>query len=68
MAKNTNIDLERRQRGLEAIKLQEVEDNPFTPDEIEMFERFEQEGWSEKRCRKYIFQQLGVRSKANLTA
>lgn len=68
MAKNTNIDLERRQRGLEAIKLQEVEDNPFTPDEIEMFERFEQEGWSEKRCREYIFQQLGVRSKANLTA
>lgn len=40
----------------------------MTKNDIEMFEMFEQEGWSEKRRREYIVQQLGVTSKASLAA
>lgn len=44
-----------RQKLLEAIRLQEIESNSLTPDEIEMFEMFEREGWSDEQCREYIF-------------
>ena len=43
-----------RQRRLEAMKLQEIEGNPLTPDEIAMFEMFERERWPDERCRAYI--------------
>ena len=59
---------ERRQRGLEAIKLQEIEGNPFTPEEIEMFEMFAREGWSEERCRDFILKQIEERSAIDIAA
>jgi hypothetical protein len=46
-----------RSRWLEAVKLQEVEGNSLTPDEIAMFEMFERERWSHERCIDYILAQ-----------
>jgi hypothetical protein len=43
-----------RQRRLEAMRLQEIEGNPLTPEEIRMFEMFEREAWPHEKCRKYI--------------
>ena len=39
---------------LEAMKLQAIEGNPLDAEDIEMFEMFEREGWSDERCRAYI--------------
>ena len=68
MERNICKQAERQHRLLEAITLHAIEGNPLTKNDIEMFEMFEQEGWSEKRCREYIVQQLGVTSKASLAA
>jgi hypothetical protein len=43
-----------RRRRLEAMKLQEVEGNPLTADEVAMFEMFERERWSHERRRAFI--------------
>ena len=43
-----------RQKRLEAMRLQEIEGNPLTPDEVRMFEMFERECWPHDRCRAYI--------------
>lgn len=52
----------------EAITLHEIEDNPLTSEEIDMFTMFKREGWSEERCREYIFEQLAQNNKTNLDA
>jgi hypothetical protein len=41
-------------RRLVAARLQEIEANPLSPDQIAMFEMFEREGWSPERRRAYI--------------
>jgi hypothetical protein len=46
-----------RQRRLEAMKLQEIESNPLTGEEVAMFEMFERERWSHERCLEYILAQ-----------
>ena len=43
-----------RQRRLEAMRLQEIEGNPLTPDEVRMFKMFEREAWPHEKCRSYI--------------
>jgi hypothetical protein len=43
-----------RQRRLAAMRLQEIEGNPLSADQIAMFEMFEREGWSHERRRAYI--------------
>ncbi len=43
-----------RQRRLEAMRLQEIEGNPLSADQVAMFEMFEREGWSHDRCLAYI--------------
>jgi hypothetical protein len=43
-----------RKRRVTAARLQEIEGNPLTADEIAMFEMFEREGWSHERRRAYI--------------
>ncbi len=43
-----------RQRRVEAIRLQEVEGNPFSADQVGMFEMFDREGWSHDHCLAYI--------------
>jgi hypothetical protein len=47
-----------RQRRREAIRLQEIEGNPFTQEDIEMFEMFDREGWSHEQRRAYIVSQI----------
>jgi Fic family protein len=46
-----------RQGRLEAMKLQEIEGNPLTAEDVAMFEMFEREGWSDERCRAFILAQ-----------
>lgn len=47
-----------RRRRLAAMRLQEIEGNPLSADQVAMFEMFEREGWSHERCRDYILAQL----------
>ena len=42
------------QRRLEAMRLQEIEGNPLSEDQVAMFEMFEREGWSHERVRAYL--------------
>jgi predicted nucleic acid-binding protein len=44
----------RQIRKAVAIRLQEIEGNPLTPDDIAMFEMFELDGWSPERRRAYL--------------
>lgn len=44
----------RKQWLKEAIVLQEIENNPFTPEQITMFEKFDHENWSDAKCLEYI--------------
>jgi hypothetical protein len=55
-----------RKRRLDMQKLQEIEGNPLTADEIAMFEMFDRERWSHERRRAYI--QALFRSKAGRDA
>lgn len=43
-----------RVRLKDAVRLQEIEGNPLTADEIAMFEMFEREAWPHERCIEYI--------------
>jgi uncharacterized protein YjhX (UPF0386 family) len=47
-----------RQRRLDAMRLQEIEGNPLSADQVAMFEMFEREGWSHEQCRAYIFAKI----------
>jgi hypothetical protein len=53
----TEVDAKRKRR-LEAMRLQEIEGNPLTPDEVAMFEMFEREAWPNEKCRAYILAQV----------
>lgn len=43
-----------RQRRLVAMRLQEIECNPLSAEDVAMFEMFEREGWSHERRRAHI--------------
>jgi hypothetical protein len=43
-----------RQRRLEAMHLQEIEDNPLDAEDVAMFEMFDREGWSSEERRDHI--------------
>lgn len=43
-----------RKRRLEAMRLQEIEGNPLSSDQVAMFEMFEAEAWPHERRRAYI--------------
>ncbi len=45
---------ESRKRRLVAMRLQEVEGNPLSADQVAMFEMFEAEAWPHERRRAYI--------------
>jgi hypothetical protein len=51
-----------RQRRLVAMRLQEIEGNPLSADEVAMFEMFEREGWTDERRRAYILSKVGARA------
>ena len=41
-------------RRVAAMRLQEIEGNPLSPDDVAMFEMFEREAWPHERRRAYI--------------
>jgi len=43
-----------RNRRLAATRLQEIEGNPLSAEDIAMFEMFEREAWPHERRRAYI--------------
>jgi len=43
-----------RRRRLVAMRLQEIEGNPLSDDQIAMFEMFEREAWTHERRLAYI--------------
>jgi hypothetical protein len=43
-----------RKRRLAAMRLQEIEGNPLSADQVAMFEMFEREAWPHERRRAYI--------------
>ena len=43
-----------RKRRLAAMRLQEIEGNPLSADDVAMFEMFEREAWPHDRRRAYI--------------
>ncbi len=43
-----------RKRRLDAMRMQEIEGNPLSADDIAMFEMFEREAWTHERRRAYI--------------
>lgn len=47
---------EARRRRLDAMALQEIEGNPLSADQIEMFEMFERERWSHERRLAYLLE------------
>jgi hypothetical protein len=55
---------EARQRRLEAMRIQEIEGNPLSPDQVAMFEMFEREKWSHERCPQYILERSREHSSA----
>jgi len=48
------------QRLRVAMRLQEIEGNPLSADDIAMFEMFEREGWSDERRRAYILGSIHI--------
>ena len=54
----TLIKCDPRKRLKAIIRLQEIEGNPLTADEIAMFEMFERESWPHEKRREYILAQL----------
>lgn len=53
--KPTDAELEEmRERLIEAMHLQEIEDNPIDDEQIAMFEMFERERWTDEQCREYL--------------
>jgi len=43
-----------RKRRLAAMRLQEIEGNPLSPEDVAMFEMFEREAWPHARRRAHI--------------
>ncbi len=68
MKMDNKNNAERRQRRLEGIKLQEIEGNPLTAEEIDMFEMFDREGWSDEKCRAHILEYALLRQKSSPVA
>jgi hypothetical protein len=50
--------LQARKRRFAAMRLQEIEGNPLSADEIAMFEMFERERWTHSRRRAYILNRM----------
>lgn len=49
-----NLVAAARKRRLTAMRLQEIDGNPLSPDQVAMFEMFERQAWSHERRRAYI--------------
>ncbi len=51
---------ESQKRLRQAMAMQEIEGNPLTPDEVEMFEMFDREGWSGEQQQDYLNQSFAA--------
>jgi hypothetical protein len=49
-----------RKRRLTAMRLQEIEGNPLSADQVAMFEMFEREAWLHERRRAYILAEVAA--------
>jgi hypothetical protein len=55
----TAVDVEAaRNRRLVAMRLQEIEGNPLSADQVVMFEMFEREAWPHDRRRAYLMDRI----------
>jgi len=51
----SSLDLqEKAKRHMEAVNLQEAEGNPFTEEELALYEMFEHEGWDDRRSDAFM--------------
>jgi hypothetical protein len=55
----SEVDAARAHR-LAAMRLQEIEGNPLSADQVAMFEMFEREAWSHERRRAYILAKVAA--------
>jgi Fic family protein len=53
-----------RARRLAAMRLQEIEGNPLSAEQVAMFEMFEREGWSFEQRREYMLRRAQGRASA----
>ena len=51
-----------RQRRIAAMRLQEIEGNPLSADQVAMFEMFEREAWTHEQRRAYILAKARTRA------
>ena len=51
-----------RKRRLAAMRLQEIEGNPLSSEDVAMFEMFEREAWPHEKCRAYILAKAKVQT------
>jgi hypothetical protein len=47
-----------RKRRLAAMRMQEIEGNPLSAEDVAMFEMFEREAWTHEQRRAYILAQV----------
>jgi hypothetical protein len=47
-----------RKRRLVAMRLQEIEGNPLSADQVEMFEMFEREAWTHEQRLAYVLARI----------
>jgi hypothetical protein len=47
-----------RKRRLAAMRLQDIEGNPLSADQVEMFEMFEREAWPHERRLAYLLEKV----------
>lgn len=68
MPKPKTEDIGRRKRRLEAIRLHEIEGNPFTPEDNALFEMFDRKGWSDAQRRAYLIREAQLRAEITAAA
>lgn len=61
-------DADRLKRRLEAIRLHEIEGNPFTPEDNALFEMFDRKGWSDAQRRAYLIREAQLRAEITAAA
>ena len=53
----STTDSAREERRRDAIRMQEIEGNPFTPEDNAIFEMFDREGWTGAQRREYLIRE-----------
>ena len=61
-------DTARQKRRREAIRLHEIEGNPFTPEDNALFEMFDRKGWSDAQRREYLVREAQLRAEISAAA